>query len=225
MVQAAGDVDVALRESFPIRRYVTYDRDMKPLVEYQWDEDHPCGYPIKTATYQPYIEDSMDEGARDNGVRVNTGWRVTGLTQDEDGVNVIAAPWSREEVGENLKPALTKTIRARYVVGADGARSVVREILGVEREDFHYRDAWLSVDIERRECLPTQFMYGTSWQIAEVGNVIVVVPAGTKRMRFEFQVDPDADHLSVRGAAGQSVATRPRVPGRRCRAPDATVPR
>jgi 3-(3-hydroxy-phenyl)propionate hydroxylase len=197
MVQAAGDVDVALRESFPIRRYVTYDRDMKPLVEYQWDEDHPCGYPIKTATYQPYIEDSMDEGARDNGVRVNTGWRVTGLTQDEDGVNVTAAPWSREEVGENLKPALTKTIRARYVVGADGARSVVREILGVEREDFHYRDAWLSVDIERRECLPTQFMYGTSWQIAEVGNVIVVVPAGTKRMRFEFQVDPDADHSDL----------------------------
>jgi 3-(3-hydroxy-phenyl)propionate hydroxylase len=197
MLQAAGDVNVALRESYPIRRYVTYDRDMQPLVEYEWGDDHPCGYPIKTATYQPYIEDSVDEGARDRGVRVNTGWRVTGIDQDDDGVNVTAAPWSKEEVGENLKPALTKTVRAKYVVGADGAKSIVRELLNFEREDFHYRDAWLSVDIERRECLPTKFLYGTSWQIAEVGNVIVVVPAGTKRMRFEFQVDPDGDHSAL----------------------------
>ena len=197
MLQAAGDVNVALRESYPIRRYVTYDRDMQPLVTYDWPEDHQCGYPIKTATYQPYIEDAMDEAARDRGVRVNTGWRVTDVTQDESCAYVTAAPWSKEEVGENLKPALTKTLRAKYVVGADGAKSVVRAVLGIERENLHYRDAWLSVDIERRECLPTKFLYGTSWQIAEVGNVIVIVPAGTKRMRFEFQVDPDGDHSAL----------------------------
>jgi 3-(3-hydroxy-phenyl)propionate hydroxylase len=197
MTQAAGDVNVALRESFPIRRYITYDRDMNKLVEYQWGDDHQCGYPIKTATYQPFIEDAMDETARDRGVRVNTGWRVTNVVQDADGVDVTAEPWSKEEVGENLKPALSKTARAKYVVGADGAKSVVREVLGVERETMPYRDAWLSVDIERRECLPTQFMYGTSWQVADVGNVIVVVPAGTKRMRFEFQVDPDGDHTQL----------------------------
>jgi 3-(3-hydroxy-phenyl)propionate hydroxylase len=194
MLQAAGDVYTALRQSYPIRRYVTYDRDMQPLVEYQWSDDHPAGYPIKTATYQPFIEDAVDEAARQRGVRVNTGWRVTGLVQDDDGVNVTAEPWSKEDLAENLKPALSKTVRAKWVIGADGAHSIVRKILDVETEVFPYRDAWLSVDIERRDCLPKQFMYGTSWQIADVGNVIVVVPAGTHRMRFEFQVDPDADH-------------------------------
>jgi 3-(3-hydroxy-phenyl)propionate hydroxylase len=197
MLQAAGDVAVALRESYPIRNYVTYDRDMEPLVRYNWTDDHTAGYPIKTATYQPYIEDAMDDAARDRGVRVNTGWRVDGISQDESGVSVTAAPWSKEEVGENLKPATTKTVRARYAIAADGANSVIRKILDPPVQQFPYRDAWLSVDIERRECLPTKFLYGTSWQIAEVGNVIVIVPAGTKRMRFEFQVDPDADHTPL----------------------------
>ena len=32
MMQAAGDVSVALRESFPIRRYVTYNGAMEPLT-------------------------------------------------------------------------------------------------------------------------------------------------------------------------------------------------
>jgi 3-(3-hydroxy-phenyl)propionate hydroxylase len=194
MLQAAGDVNVGLRDSFPIRGYVTYNGDMEPLLTYAWPEDHQCGYPIKTATYQPYIEDAMDQVARARGVQVNTGWRVTGFEQDEEGVSVHTAPWSKEEGAENLKPALTKTVRATYLIGADGASSVVRSELGIEREDLDYRDAWLSVDIERRGVLPEQFMYGISWQVADPGNVIVVVPAGTKRMRFEFQVDIDADN-------------------------------
>jgi 3-(3-hydroxy-phenyl)propionate hydroxylase len=197
MLQVAGDTRVGLRESFPIRRYVTYNGDMEPLLSYSWSEDHQAGYPIKTATYQPYIEDSMDGAARARGVQVNTGWSVTDFKQDEDGVDVVVAPWSREEGAENLKPALTKSVRAKYLIGADGAKSMVRAQLGLEHEDLGYRDAWLSVDIERRGVLPDQFMYGTSWQIADPGNVIVIVPAGTKRMRFEFQVDVDADNSDL----------------------------
>ncbi|CAB4929410.1 unannotated protein [freshwater metagenome] len=197
MLQTAGDIYTALKESYPIRRYVTYDREMEPLVEYQWSEDHIAGYPIKTATYQPYIEDGLDEVSRSRGVRVNTGWQVTGIEQDADGVNVTAVPWSKEEVGENLKPALAKTTRAKWVVGADGANSILRGILQPEIEDMPYRAAWLSIDIERRECLDPKYMYGTSWQIAEVGKVIVIVPAGTHRMRFEVQVDPDGDHSDL----------------------------
>lgn len=197
MLQAAGDVPVGMRESYPIRRYRTVDKDMDQLLSIEWPDDHVAGYPIKTATYQPYIEDSMDEAARDRGARINTGWKVTGLVQDEAGVNVTAEPWSKEEVGENLKPALSRTVRAKYVIGSDGARSMTRQLLGVENEDLGYHDAWLSIDIERRAVLPAEFMYGTSWQIAEAGNVWVVVPAGTKRMRFELQVDPEGDHTDL----------------------------
>jgi 3-(3-hydroxy-phenyl)propionate hydroxylase len=196
LLQAAGDIHVALRESFPIRRYTTYDGEFNPLITYEWPDDHPCGYPVKTSTYQPFIEDALDDAVRERGVRVNTGWRVTRVEQDDDGVDVTAEPWSKEELGENLKPALSKRVRARYVIAADGANSVVRESLNFPCETFPYHDAWLSVDIERRGCMPDpeQFIYGHSWQMADVGRVLVSVPAGTKRMRFEFQVDPEGDH-------------------------------
>lgn len=197
MLQAAGDVNVALRESCPIREYTTYDGDFTPLIHYEWGEDHLCGYPIKTATYQPYIEDAMDDAARGRGARINTGWQVTEVSQDVDGVDLVAVPWSREDGSANLEPATSKKVRAKYLIGADGANSVVRDNLSFPRENFPYHDAWLSIDIERRQPLPDRFIYGHSWQVADVGKVLVAVPAGTHRMRFEFQVDPDADHTPL----------------------------
>ena len=95
MVQGFGDVGVALRESFPIRASVTYNGDLERLTALDWPDEHQCGYPVKTSTYQPYIEDAMDEAAQSRGVRVNTGWRVTGFDQDERGVTVQRRPGRR----------------------------------------------------------------------------------------------------------------------------------
>ena len=49
------------------------------------------------------------------------GWSVTDLSQDDNGVRVIA----RAESGE------TREIRAAFVVGCDGVRSIVREQAGI----------------------------------------------------------------------------------------------
>lgn len=56
------------------------------------------------------------------------GWRVHGLTQDDCGVEV-----SMTRTGESG----TGTIAARYVVGCDGASSVVRQQLGIELVGDH----------------------------------------------------------------------------------------
>ncbi|WP_020661300.1 FAD-dependent monooxygenase [Amycolatopsis benzoatilytica] len=53
----------------------------------------------------------------EQGVPVESGWRLAGLAQDEDGVTLLS------ETGDAR--------RARYVVGADGAHSAVRHSLGV----------------------------------------------------------------------------------------------
>ena len=88
MLQAAGDVNIGFREAFPFRRYTTWSGDMKPLVTYDWLDDHPCGYVTKMSTYQPFIEDAMDSVGRARGVQVNTGWQVTDVVQNDDGVEV-----------------------------------------------------------------------------------------------------------------------------------------
>ncbi|MFL6118714.1 FAD-dependent monooxygenase [Actinophytocola sp.] len=57
------------------------------------------------------------------GVTVAGGWRLTELRADADGVDAVLAHG--------------RTVRARYVVGADGASSTVRRLAGIEREGDH----------------------------------------------------------------------------------------
>lgn len=58
------------------------------------------------------------------GARVLTGWTCHDLKQDDDGVNVELT---------STEPGQAHRIRARYVVGCDGARSVVRQAAGIVR--------------------------------------------------------------------------------------------
>lgn len=66
---------------------------------------------------QPVIVQLLEDHAVALGAQVRHGCTVTGVEQDDDGVSVELAG------GERL--------RARYVVGCDGARSTVRKLLGV----------------------------------------------------------------------------------------------
>ncbi|GAA3270213.1 FAD-dependent monooxygenase [Dactylosporangium vinaceum] len=66
---------------------------------------------------QPVIVQVLEDHAKNLGAQVRRGAAVRGLAPDEQGVTVELAG------GERL--------RARYLVGCDGARSTVRKLLGV----------------------------------------------------------------------------------------------
>lgn len=78
-------------------------------------EDSPYGAPWMVPQWrtQEILRARLDE----LGGRVSFGREVTGLTQDEDGVTVGFASGA--------------PVRARYVVAADGGRSVIRRGLGI----------------------------------------------------------------------------------------------
>ena len=74
---------------------------------------------------QPVVEQVLRDALADaDGVTVLLGRRATGVVQDDDGVTV------RLEGAEDG----VSTVRARYAVGADGARSLVRAAMGAAYE-------------------------------------------------------------------------------------------
>ncbi|XVU29658.1 FAD-dependent oxidoreductase [Actinoplanes sp. CA-054009] len=77
--------------------------------------DSPYAYLL--GVHQPVVVDLLTEHAIGLGAQVRTGCTVTGLDQDDDAVTVELAD------GERL--------RARYLVGCDGAHSTIRKLLGV----------------------------------------------------------------------------------------------
>jgi 2-polyprenyl-6-methoxyphenol hydroxylase-like FAD-dependent oxidoreductase len=82
-----------------------------------WPDRLDTGHPYGLSTLQPVTERLLGERARELGAEVRRDCEVVGLSQDEEGVSVELADGS--------------TLRSRYLVGCDGARSVVRQQLGV----------------------------------------------------------------------------------------------
>jgi 3-(3-hydroxy-phenyl)propionate hydroxylase len=202
IIQAAGDIDYALRDSNPCRRYLLVNEDQQVLMDIDWTADHVCGYPLRISMHQPDIEDAMDTAARERGAVVMQGWEVVALEQDPDGVAVRARRRAFDEHGEvigDIHEAEERVVHGKYAIGCDGARSFVRRALGVDCEQLPFRNAWLSVDAIRKRKLPVISGVSDDLRVPVVvcapeGRTHAAIPVGASRLRFEFLVDPDSDH-------------------------------
>jgi 2-polyprenyl-6-methoxyphenol hydroxylase-like FAD-dependent oxidoreductase len=83
-------------------------------------------YPFVLVTPQTNVDAAVRRYAVAEGADIRRGIEVVGFDQDSDGVTVVARP---KDDGD---PRHRQTWRARYVIGADGAHSTVRSLLGAE---------------------------------------------------------------------------------------------
>ncbi len=81
-------------------------------------DDVPTRHPYGLALWQPEFERILGAWVDELGVEVLRGASVTGLAQDDDGVDV--------ELSDG------RTLRAGWVVGCDGGRSHVRRAVGID---------------------------------------------------------------------------------------------
>ena len=101
---------LALGKQYPVGGF--FAGIPKPPPE-RLDTAHPYTLGIP----QPAVDRLLTEHALELGVEIRRGSELVGLSQDEDGVNVELADGTH--------------LRALYVVGCDGGRSLVRKLLGV----------------------------------------------------------------------------------------------
>jgi 3-(3-hydroxy-phenyl)propionate hydroxylase len=193
IIQSAGDVDAALRDSYPLKRTIVINEDQKVLLQMDHDRDHIAGFASHISMYQPDIEDAMDAAARARGAEIRQGWEVQSFTQDDEGVTVIAGKTGSDSEADVI------SVRAKYLVGADGARSTVRERAGITRESFQFRSAWICIDAVRKRDFndfwnASQDRRQSVIMAAPEGRAFAVIPIGDTRVRFEFYADPDSTH-------------------------------
>lgn len=189
--QSLGIAEQLARDMFRATKYVFRNAAGETLLTFDWDADGISGWPSDYFMYQPSIEDALDAAARAQpSVSVYQGWEATALISHEDHVEVAlcATPESRAEK-ESLD-ARTRTVRGRYVVGADGANSFVRTQLGTPQTDFGFEETWFVCDLEPKARLDIGFDNG---QVCDPARPHCLFQLGTRHRRFEFALLPGED--------------------------------
>lgn len=129
--------------------------------------------------HQPDLEYALREAAeRHAGVQVLRAHEVKALEQDPGGVRLAVA---------RLADGAALTLRAGYVVGCCGARSIVRQAIGSDHDDLGLHQPWLVVDVvlERDVALPEQTV-----QYCDPARPATFVKVTGRRRRWEIMLMP-----------------------------------
>src|SRR5687767_3169890 len=99
--------------------------------------DFPTRHNYGLALQQRRFEPILAEWVTELGVPIHYGRELVGFTQDDNGVDVDLA-------GE-------PSLRAQYLVGCDGGRSLVRKAAGIEFPGWDPSTSWLIAEVEMDE--------------------------------------------------------------------------
>lgn len=149
-----------------------------------WQSQSASGWRVRYWFNQPDLEARLTRIVDTlPSVRQIRGWQAVALAQDANDVDLTLQRTPAEAGADGERQSL----RAKYVVGADGANSFVREALGIVSEDKGYFFDWLILDMIPKapyDARPAQ------WQLCDPRRPTTIVPGGPGRRRWEFMVLP-----------------------------------
>jgi 3-(3-hydroxy-phenyl)propionate hydroxylase len=150
---------------------------------YQFDLLPEAGHrrPAFVNLQQYHFEECLVARAREAGVDLRWCSRVTGVAQDDAAVVL--------EVDTPEGPYRTQ---AQWVIAADGARSPVRRLLGLEAQGQVFHDRFLIADIRMRSSFPTErwFWFDPPFH---PGQSVLLHRQADDVWRVDFQLGWDAD--------------------------------
>jgi 3-(3-hydroxy-phenyl)propionate hydroxylase len=116
--------------------------------------------------------------------------RLIGLSQDRDGVTLQCET-----------PSGPSTLRVALLVGADGAHSGVRRILGMGFPGHSFPDLFLICDIRARLSFPHErrFFFDPPWN---PGRQVLIHPQPDDTWRIDWQVPAGTDVEAERASGG-----------------------
>ncbi|AVZ71255.1 pentachlorophenol monooxygenase [Streptomyces lunaelactis] len=177
-----GLVRAALDAAVPMRGQLIY---VNGAEQARLDLVLPPEVPYGFAALPQYeTERILEEFLARFGTRIERGTELLSFTQDADGVSsrLLSSSGTEEEV------------RSRFLVGCDGAHSVVRKTLGLTFEGGAFPEEYMLADVEVDWDLPPGYGVRAMHHDAEgaVDDVLVCIPLpGPGRYRMSMLVPPE----------------------------------
>lgn len=143
----------------------------------------PSDVPFESIAIPQYAtERILTEHLRLLGGHVERGTQLTAFTQDDDGVTATLTSDDGEE-----------TVRARYLIGCDGAHSIVRKTLGLTFEGGAFTEQYMLGDVEVDWSLPRGYAIRATHQTdGKVDDALICIPLpGRHRYRMSMLVPDD----------------------------------
>ena len=158
VLQAAGIAN-EIAEDMQVDTTVQFQlSDGSNLFQYS-PSKRPNGWPVVNFFYQPWLETKLcDLLCRYPSVRVLRGREVVDFQDNGEFVTVTHQATrnfrfcdaTNERIEAECDPD-PQQVRARYLVGADGGRSAVREKLGIGMDGKNFPEPWLVIDLEMKD--------------------------------------------------------------------------
>lgn len=190
LLQSLGAADALRDELVPVHDYRWFGADGAPLLRFDRNGLAPSGWESSYMFFQPELERAIDRyAALPAGVTVERGWVAEGLHDSGTRVELALRRATEQEAGRLALTGDTRTVSARWLVGADGANSFVREASGITRRDLGFQERWLVVDAEPNDMAALEHLPIAS-QLCDPQRPTTIIQSGPRHRRWEFMLLP-----------------------------------
>ena len=194
-IQGVGLVDIVLGDVVQGYGSHYFSPSGRPFARVQ-PALQEYGFPRRNACRQPVLEAQLREGLRHYPhVEARFSHRLEQFEQDAGGVTL-----------QMLGPDGTLQItRCDFLVGCDGARSGVRERLGITMEGSSFSERWLIVDLLGT---PDRFRHTRVYCDPRRPAISLPGPNGTRRYEFMLHADERDEDLLREEVVRQMIGMR-----------------
>jgi 2-polyprenyl-6-methoxyphenol hydroxylase-like FAD-dependent oxidoreductase len=189
--QSLGIADELAGELLPASSYDWFGADGELIMKMEFPSPGRSGWHSGYTFFQPDLEAALDRAVqRQPSAAVHRGWGAEALTQAGDHVAVTLRRLREPERGRSEPTPQTTTVRARYVIGADGANSFVRNACGIGFEDQGFGEQWLVVDLLPNDVEALSHLIPEPCQWCDPARPHMHTRNGPRHRRFEFMLLP-----------------------------------
>ncbi len=183
LFQHLGIAEAMLPHTRTIDSYDFVNAAGEMLMQFGASRETAQGWASGYLFHQPALEGLLRDTLAKAGVETLTGWALDRFREEGDIVTAHLTHGSE-----------TRTVTAQYLIGCDGANSLVRKALGIGLDDYGFDEPWLVVDTIMKD---ESRLKPHGVQLCDPARPVTIMPMSPGRRRWEFMLLPGETPESI----------------------------